>query len=213
MDVTLTVVGIDMSKATLAVCYPVATRLQHAEVSNSKAGFAQLVRRCGTASLYYLSLAYYLVEQGARVAVVNPLMVRRFIQMPLGKGKSDRKNAQWLLRFGQQQTSKRWQPDDALLVECRQLEQVSEQLIRQKTMTLNSLKALQQHPVVSPLAEQHLRQALGRLEEQIQALETALVGLLEQRYAREMPLLCSIPGIGRKTAAMLLLFAKGFTQV
>jgi transposase len=221
MEVTPNVVGIDVSKATLAVCYAEQTRLQHAEVSNSKAGFEQLVRRCGAECLYvmeatgsyYLALAYHLVEQGAQVAVVNPLVVRRFIQMPLGKGKSDRKDAQWLLRYGQQQLPKPWQPDDAVLVECRQLEQVSEQLIRQKTMTLNSLEALQQHPVVSAHAKQHLRQALGRLEEQIQALETELVGLLEQHYAREMPLLCSIPGIGRKTAAMLLLFAKGFTQV
>jgi len=221
MEVTLNVVGIDVSKATLAVCYGVQTRLQHAEVGNSKAGFEQLVRRCGVDCLYvmeatgsyYLSLAYYLVEQGAQVAVVNPLVVRRFIQRHLGKGKSDRKDAQWLLRYGQQQAPKRWQPDDAVLVECRQLEQVSEQLIRQKTMTLNSLEALQQHPVVSSQAEQHLRQALSRLEEQIQVLETELVGLLEQHYAPEMPLLCSIPGIGRKTAAMLLLFAKGFTQV
>lgn len=37
--------------------------------------------------------------------------------------------------------------------------------------------------------------------------------MLEQHYAREMPLLCSISGIGRKTAAAFLLFAKGFTQV
>jgi len=221
MEVTLNVVGIDVSKATLAVCYPVQTRLQHAEVSNSKAGFEQLLRSCGPDCLYvmeatgsyYLALAYHLVEQGAQVAVVNPLVVRRFIQMHLGKGKSDRKDAQWLLRYGQQQRPAPWQPDDAVLVEYRQLEQVSEQLIRQKTMTLNSLEALQQHPVVSPLAEQHLRQTLGRLEEQIQTLEKELVGLLEQHYAREMPLLCSIPGIGRKTAAMLLLFAKGFTQV
>ncbi len=221
MELTQQVVGIDVSKATLAVCYPVQTRLQHAEVSNSKAGFEELVRRCGAECLYvmeatgsyYLALAYYLVEQGARVAVVNPLVVRRFIQMHLGKGKSDRKDAQWLLRYGQQQSPKPWQPDDAVLVECRQLEQVSEQLIRQKTMTRNSLEALAQHPVVSPLAEQHLRQALNRLEEQIQVLETELVALLEQHYAREMPQLCSIPGIGRKTAAMLLLFAKGFTQV
>jgi transposase len=133
--------------------------------------------------------------------------------MHLGKGKSDRKDAQWLLRYGQQQAPPSWQPDDAVLVACRQLEQVSEQLIGQKTMTRNSLEALPQHPLVSPLAEQHLRQARSRLEEQIQALETELVGLLEQHYAREMPLLCSIPGIGRKTAALLFLFAKGFTPV
>lgn len=221
MEINLKIVGIDVSKATLAVCYPVQTRLQHAEVSNSKAGFEQLVGSCGVDSLYvmeatgsyYLYLAYYLVEQGAQVAVVNPLVVRRFIQMHLGKGKSDRKDAQWMLRHGQQQSPKPWQPDDALLVECRQLEQVSEQLIRQKTITRNSLEALAQHPVVSPLAEQHLRQALTRLEEQVQVLENELVALLEQHYAREMPLLCSIPDIGRKTAAMLLLFAKGFTHV
>src|SRR4028118_366879 len=221
MDVTSNIVGSDVSKATLAVCYRVATRLQHAEGSHSKAGFAQLVRHCGAECLYvmeatgssYLSLAYSLVEQGARVAVVNPLVVRRFLQMHLGKGKRDRKQAPWLLRYGQQQTPKQWQPDEAVLVEGRPLEQVSEQLIRQKTMTLNSLEALPQPPVGSAQAEQPLRQALGRLEEQIQVLETELVGLWEQHYARQMPFLCSIPGIGRKTAALLLLFAKGFTQV
>jgi len=37
------------------------------------------------------------------VAVLNPLVIRRCIQMHLGKGKRDRKDAQWLLRYGQQQ--------------------------------------------------------------------------------------------------------------
>ena len=67
------IVGIDVSKATLAVCYQVADKPQHLEVSNSKAGFQQLIRRCGVAccyvmeatGVYYLSLAYYLVEHGA----------------------------------------------------------------------------------------------------------------------------------------------------
>jgi transposase len=221
MKAALNVVGIDVSKATLAVCYSEQTRLHHTEVSNAKAGFAQLMHRCGVKCLYvleatgsyYLALAHHLVEEGAQVAVVHPLVIRRFIQMHLGKGKSDRKDAQWLLRYGQQQMPKPWQPDEAVLVECRQLGQVSEQLIRQKTMTLNSLEALQQHPVVSAQAGQHLRQALGRLEEQIQVLEKELVGLLERGDARQMPLLCAIPGISRKTAALLLLVAKGFTHV
>jgi transposase len=95
-----------VSKATLAVCYPVQARRQHTEVTNSTAGFEQLVRRCGADCLYgmeatgtyYLALAYHLVEQGAQGAVVHPLVVRRFLQLPLGQGKSDRKEAQWLLR-------------------------------------------------------------------------------------------------------------------
>jgi transposase len=50
-------------------------------------------------------------EQGGQVALVNPLVIKRFIQMHLGKGKTDRKDAQWLLRYGQQQAVKRWQPE------------------------------------------------------------------------------------------------------
>src|SRR4028118_603597 len=99
MDVTSNIVGSDVSKATLAVCYRVATRLQHAEGSHSKAGFAQLVRHCGAECLYvmeatgssYLSLAYSLVEQGARVAVVNPLVVWRLLKMQPRQGNHDAK--------------------------------------------------------------------------------------------------------------------------
>jgi len=122
--VLLPVVGIDVSKATLAVCYQRGQQMQHLEVSNTKSGFHQLLKSCGTECLfvleatgsYYLALVYYLYEQGAQVAVLNPLVVKRFIQMHLGKGKSDRKDAQWLLRYGQQQPVKVWQPEETVLV-------------------------------------------------------------------------------------------------
>jgi transposase len=189
--------------------------VQHLEVASTPAGFRQLVRCGGAASLYvleatgpyYLAVAYHLVAVGAQVAVLNPLVVKRFIQMHLGKGKSDRKDAQWLLRYGQQQATPRWQPEEAVLVECRQAEQVVELLIRQKTM-----EALQAQPVVSPAALEQLRQTLLHLEEQVKQLETKLLTTIEARYPPEMQLLCSIPDIGRKTAAYLLLFAGGFTS-
>jgi transposase len=214
---SLPVVGLDVSKATLAVCYQINDQVKHLEVSNTKAGFQQLVKACGAqcqfvmeaTGTYNLALAYYLHEQGGQVAVLNPLVIRRFIQMHLGKGKSDRKDAQWLLRYGQQQALKSWQPDEAVLVECRQLEQVNEQLLKQKVMISNSLEALQHQPIVSKLALKRLQQMLKTLTQQVEA---ELLALLERRFAAEMTLLCSIPGIGRKTAGMLLLFVGGFTH-
>ncbi|MDF7815695.1 IS110 family transposase [Hymenobacter sp. YC55] len=214
----LPVVGIDVSKASLAVCYQANQQVKHLEVSNSKAGFQQLVKACGVQCLfvmeatgaYNLAVAYYLHEQGGQVAVLNPLVIKRFIQMHLGKGKSDRKDAQWLLRYGQQQPVKIWQPDEQVLVECRQLEQVNEQLIKQKTMASNALAALLQQPVVSQLARERLQHTLHVLTDQVQAVEAELLALLEQRFQAEMALLCSIPGIGRKTAGTLLLFAGSF---
>ena len=99
-----------------------------------------------------------------------------------------------------------------MLVECRQLEQVSEQLLKQKTMVSNSLEALQPQPVIRKLALKRLQQLRKTLTQQVALVEAELLTLLEQRFAAQMTLLCSIPGIGRKTAVMLLRFAGGFTR-
>ncbi|MGI4821033.1 MAG: transposase [Janthinobacterium lividum] len=99
-----------------------------------------------------------------------------------------------------------------MLVECRQLEQVKEQLLKQKTRVSNALEALQQQPVISQLAREHLQHTLQVLPDQLQAVEAELLALLEQRFQAELTLLCSIPGIGRKTAGMRLLFAGGFQR-
>lgn len=94
----------------------------------------------------------------------NPLGVWRFIQMHLGKGKSDRKDAQWLVRYGQQQPLPAGQPEEPVRVECRQIEQVMEQFTRQRTMVRNSLQGLQQRPVVSAAACKRLQQTLQMLD-------------------------------------------------
>ena len=146
------------------------------------------------------------------MAVLHPLIIRRFIQLPLGKSKTDRKDAHGLLRYGQQRAITPWQPAESVRVECRQLEQVSEQLLKQKTMVSHSLEALQRQPVISPLAQQRLPQTWQLLNDQVQALEAELLSLLEARFSQERALLRSIPGSGRKTAGLLLLFAGGFTR-
>jgi transposase len=79
----LSVVGIDISKASLAVCYQANQQVKHLEVSNNQAGFQHLVKTCGMQCLfvveatgaYYLALAYYLYEHGGQVAVLNPLII------------------------------------------------------------------------------------------------------------------------------------------
>jgi transposase len=89
----------------------VNNQIKHLEVSNSKAGFQQLVKVSGAhfefvmeaASLYNLAFAYYLHDQGGQIAVLNLLAIKGFIQMHLSKGKSDRKDTQCPLRYGPQQ--------------------------------------------------------------------------------------------------------------
>jgi transposase len=144
---------------------------------------------------------------------VNPVIIKRYIQMHLGKGKSDKKDAQWIMRYGEQNQVAYWQPEESVIVECRQLEQVIEQLIKQKTMVINALQALERQPIVSEPAAKSLKQTLKTLEKQIKQLEDRQLDNLEKAFAKEIKLLSSIPGIGRKTAGMLLLFAGGFRNI
>ncbi|TPE39280.1 IS110 family RNA-guided transposase [Pontibacter mangrovi] len=216
------VIGIDVSKETLVVCHAPGDKDQHLEVSNNKAGFQRLLKSCGgtdrlyvmeATGAYYMQLAYFLHSQGAAVAVINPVVIKRFVQMHLGKGKSDKKDAQWIMRYGQQNQVKQWQPETPLLVECRQLEQAIEQLIKQKTMISNSLEALERQPVKCLLVVRGLKQTSKLLQRQIGHMERELQDKMGSLFSIEMDLLVSIPGIGRKTAGMLLLFAGGFQQM
>ncbi len=48
------VVGIDVSKDSLAVCHLAEEKVQHLETENNQAGFKQLLKHCGTESLYVM---------------------------------------------------------------------------------------------------------------------------------------------------------------
>ena len=48
------VVGIDVSKDSLAICHLAEEKLQYLETENNQAGFKQLVKQCGTESLYVM---------------------------------------------------------------------------------------------------------------------------------------------------------------
>jgi transposase len=48
------VVGIDVSKDSLAACHRVEEKALHLETDNNKVGFKKLVKCCGTESLYVM---------------------------------------------------------------------------------------------------------------------------------------------------------------
>ncbi len=80
-------------------------------------------------------------------------------------------------------------------------------------MTINALAALKRQPVLSELAVKSLQQTFKILDKQVKLIEERLLAKLEKAFEREINLLSSIPGVGRKTAGMLLLFAGSFKKI
>jgi len=48
------VIGIDVSKDSLAICHLAEKKIQHLETEDNQTDFKQLLQRCGTASLYVM---------------------------------------------------------------------------------------------------------------------------------------------------------------
>jgi transposase len=87
-----------------------------------------------------------------------------------------------------------------------------EQLIKQRTALLNQQDAFNQLPHQSQQAQGTLNILLTGLNEQIDQLEKVVYQKIKDHDSSLLDNLRSIPGIGSKTAAVLIMVAKGFTS-
>jgi transposase len=210
-------VGVDVSKDSFDA-YNI--KLGGRQFSNDDIGF-KLFRKWAGPSMhvvmeasgpYYLRLAHQLYGWGIAVSVVNPLVIRRFCQMNLQRTKTDRKDAVSISQFAQLTNPAPWVPAGEHLQQMLQMQSVMEQLTKQLTSTRNALEALRQHPKIDKKASASLDQVARIQKEQITQLEKEIMELTKQHYSDEFNSLISIPGIGKKTAMLLILSTSGFNR-
>jgi transposase len=210
-------VGVDISKQTFDAFND---ELGSRQFSNDRAGFKVFKKWMGTSvqvvmeasGPYYLRLAHDLYSANIPVSVINPLVIRRFCQMNLQRAKTDKKDAASIAQFAQLTTPSQWSPAPEYLQQLLQMQSVMEQLTRQQTSTLNATEALKQHPLIDKKAQNALHKVAQIQKEQIAQLEKEIMELTRQHYQTEYVSLTSIPGIGKKTAMLLILATDGFTR-
>jgi len=115
--------GIDVSHATLDVCYQNNLgELFHLQVGNNNKGFEKILEHTGigyhfvmeATGVYYIRLAFYLHSRGCALSVANAIAIKRYIQMHLERNKTDKKDAGWICRYAVEQQPAYWQmPDSA----------------------------------------------------------------------------------------------------
>lgn len=163
-------------------------------------------------SSYYLKLAYFLQEKGEKVSVVNPLKIRRFAQMRFERVKTDKSDARIIAQYGMSEDLQYWEPQPDHLIDIRQICSVMEHLVKDQTMWSNKKEALENDPRHSLIAMNEIDQMLNILTEKHAKLEKELNRLVQENYQAENQLIRSIPGIGPKTAVMLLALTNGFIK-
>ena len=221
METILQHIGIDVSKDSLDVAFQQTEGVYEViQLSNDAAGYSSLLgmlqphQRCvveATGS-FHVALCVFLHENGQGVSVVNPLSVKHFARMMMRRAKTDRIDAQVIARYGQMTQPQLWEPHAAHLTQLHQLLSVAEQLTKQKTALTNQSKDLVRVPNYSEKALQVLDSQIKNLKNELRELDEAVRQIVQGHYTSLDENLRSIPGIGPKTAAVLIVLTEGFTK-
>lgn len=217
------IIGIDIAKESFEVCMLGSfSGIYRQSYENNSSGHQGLLSQLRAGDLcvmeasgpYYLRLAICLHEAGMSVSVVNPLVIRRYSQMQLKRSKTDRMDAQIIAQYGQQFDAQLpiWEPPNSVFIRMRQLISLLELQQKQLTMLTNHFEALQQAPVIDRYVKEGLEQQIKQTKQLIQDLDKQLVSLSQNHFQQTNQRLQSIPGIGPKTAALLIATTHDFAR-
>ena len=161
---------------------------------------------------YHYQLAYHLLESGIKVSVENPLAIKRFIQMKLSKIKTDKSDSKLICEYAKQVELKLWKGSSKHQTECLQMTRLLAVYTKQSTMLKNKLhgEAVLGNPSKTVVGS--LKRSLKQVQKEMKMLEDKLMILVKEVHQDVLTRLKSIPGIGNKTALMLVVLTDGFER-
>ncbi len=163
---------------------------------------------------YHLRLASVLHAAGFKVIVLNPLSSRRYAQMKLLRTKTDLIDARLLAEYGRTHYPdlSPWEPPSVVFIQLRQLNTSVSLLQKQLRMLLNQQAAFAADLQIDPVGKQVQEQLIGQLRLAIRRLEEQMNTLCKTHCEETYQRLQSIPGIGPKTAALLIAITREFSS-
>jgi transposase len=214
--------GIDVSKDSLDVCFNDQSNKEHyLRVTNDARGHALLIKKLGkdrtyvmeSSGPYYLRLAFLLKSMGVDVRVENAIVVKRFIQMHMERNKSDKKDAGWIYRYALEREAAQWDLPSKEQMHCSQMLGAIDLFKRQLTMLSNQLHSLDQLPMPCKEVKRSIEQAQVKLAKEVEKLETQLQIMLNSWQGKQQHDLSTIPGLGKRAVAILIVYTEGFKKI
>lgn len=213
-------IGIDISKQTFDVAFSNNGKWKHMVFSNDVKGFSGLLdfieegdwAAMEASGPYYLSLATFLYSKGVPVAVENPLAIKRYSQMRFQRAKTDRKDAQTIAEYATSNPLKAWKPEQKHVTDLKQLHTAVEGLQKQLQQSKNQLAAFRSSGVLDKSLEREMKKIIRFVENKIALFEERQQALAGEYFAGSMKKITSIPGIGPKTAIMLIAVTDDFKK-
>jgi transposase len=207
--------GIDISKDSFDVY---SDHIGHISYSNTNEGFKSFLKVLDTnchcvmeaTGCYHHKLAMFLYDKGVIVSIVNPLVIKRFIQMKLRRLKTDKSDAFMIYGYACEQSLEQWQPEKEYIELGRELLSLVQAYLRQSTSLKNKLHALESRGQIKGVMIVSIKRQLRHLKKERQFLEQELESLIKTHEPSLFSRLTTIPGIGKKTAVLMMVSTSNF---
>lgn len=207
-----TILGIDVGKKFLDVVLIFDQKRLQRKFDNSPKGFNLLagwlaslriseVHACLEATgIYGEAVAEFLYEKGHRVSVVNPLRIKGYAKSDLQRNKTDAADARTIASFCMVKDPDPWHP---LSVEVKHLQELTRRLESLGEMLGAENNRLE---ASSPRVRPSVKRIIRTLEKEIENVRQLIKKHIDDHpnLKEQSNLLQSIPGIGPKTAQVLL---------
>lgn len=216
------IIGIDISKQTFDVCFKKGEKIVHKVYHNKLSGFKEFHKVLESDDIvvmeasgpYYVQLASYLNKNTIYVSVLNPLIIKRYSQMQFYRAKTDKKDASIIMEYGylKKDDLPEWQPNSKEIQGLQQLHSSLELLKKQQHQSKRQLESFIATGYIEKKVKDILNSTIKKLEKNIEKLEKQMLLMCKEQYATSYDLLTSIPGIGNKTAIMLIVITNDFSK-
>ena len=208
-------VGIDISKDSFDVCYPDG---KYDKFSNNLDDFRLFLKTLKPnnhcvmeqTGRYHQRLAYYLKEKEIAVSVENALVIKHFSRLLLKSAKTDKADAKLIRDYAIQFQPKEWEQPKVYISRCREIRGVIVLLKKQQTALKNQEHSLKSTVDPSTQLLKFLRKELLQMKKKIKELEQSIEDLVKENEGEMLRHLSTIPGIAKRTAALLIIYTNAF---
>ena len=212
--------GIDISNETIDVCIQQHDGSFVAEtLSNSGLGFRKLMRLTKGHAYHYvmeytgvyrMALSIYLEKKRCLYSILNPLQVKRYIQMQLERSKSDKKDAKHICCYGIERNPEMYQMPEQAYFDCRSLNHSIETLTQKLTSFTNKIHSLKKQNLSNKTVLKSYERIVKMLKKELKHLEAELSVQLKEWQPKLVDLVSSVIGIGKRATAYLIIGTQGF---
>ena len=229
------VLGIDVAQKELVVCLGRMNEDFSSELyayrtfANTAKGFVSLVQWVKkltvsdisiryvmeATGVYHESLAYFLKDQGFEVSIVLPNKISNYARSLTIKTVTDKTASEALTQFGLERNLEQWQKPSPIYKKLKQLTREREQVVAERTMVKNQLHAEQAEAESNKTSLSRTKKRIDFLSKQEKEICAEIILLIKsnENTSKLVELLCSIPGVGLLTAAIVLAETNGFDLI